>query len=330
MQFIRSSARDQLASLNGLLITFQDQHIFSQALVAGARDAGWQYALIQDGYLDFDMAAIPKIRRAFWPAVRQLNRLIPHGKPSRLRTLLYKEFYYSHFFGHTVPDWTFVLGPSLAQRISKQFGIVRNKIICHGPIIKQTFSHKVHNIQTTDPHQTRILFFDQCFTRYNRIKPNGWDKEYLPLLRTLAKFGVLLKMHPSQTKHAAEDVAEAIGGSDKVIGGGLLSAGHLKDIDLAITVTSTTFIDCLANGIPVVFVSLPSCYDRMPRIKSSLLRNVDTLEELSSFLKGYTETGRFEANKTGLPLTNYVNYEGGGAVAISRTLGISSDQSSRA
>ena len=315
MTAIRHAAAKTFADSEGILVVFQDQHIYSQATIQSARQYGWKVALVQDGFLDFDMARIPAARRHLWPLFKQLDQRGPSGKLSRIRNILYKELYFSHFFGHTRPDWTFVFGASLANRLKNQFGLDDASVFVSGPILASSRPHEApRNI--IDPKNPKALYLDQCFLRYKRMSRAGWDKEYIPLIRSLSVYNTNVKLHPSQTDAERDDIVRAIGAANRVLGKEPVSKNHLDTTDLAITATSSSFQECLINGIPVIFVNLRASLDHMPTMRHPLVRNVTSLDELHAVARSRLQTGAFEANIEGAPLSDYLNFDGGGAEMV--------------
>ena len=299
-----STTVKQTVENDSLFVLFQDQHFHAQAAVAGARAKGASIILIQDGHLDFDMSVIPRFRRAFWPLLRKLDPKGPQHPRPRLRQWLYQYFYKQHFFGHVRPDHTFVFGESLAERLVEQFGLRRKSVHPVG-VPLQTPPPKTEARPLRKKNKISILFLDQCFLRYQRISEKGWREEYLPLIGALAPYSPTIKFHPAQTEHAESEIREQLDNA-LYLPRRALQSDDLDGTDLAVTATSSSFLECIAAGVPVIFVTLPSSLDRMPTIKSPLIRNVSSLEELTAAIEQRHDTGQFANNKDGKPLERFI------------------------
>lgn len=298
------------------LLMFQDQHFFAQAAAAGARKAAAPYDLVQDGYLDFDMTRVPAAKRALWPLARMIDARGPVRPSPRIRPLAYRELYLSHFFGHTRADRTFVFGQSMAARLHRQFGIPPERIVVSGPPLACA-PPPAQPRPLREQGRMSVLFFDQCFLRYRRMRPEGWRRDYLAVIGTLADYGADVKLHPAQTEDCVRDIRAAMGGKGAILGREPAGGAHLDGADIAVTASSSSFLLCLEAGVPVIFIDLPSSFDRMPRIKSALLRNVAGTAELRCALESRRMDG-FASNADGAPLSDYIDYGGGGAALIAR------------
>ncbi|WDI32477.1 hypothetical protein PUV54_04620 [Hyphococcus flavus] len=300
------------------LVMFQDQHFFSQAVVTGARRAGAAYDLIQDGFLDFDMRRVPAPMRALWPVAKAVDRNGPRQPSTRIRPFAYKKLYLSHFFAHTRPDRIFVYGRSIAARLEKQFGIPPESFIVSGPALERPAPPDAVR-PLRNQGDMRVIFFDQCFLRYQRMHKSGWSDEYLPVIDALGNFHTDVKLHPAQTEDCVSDIVSTLAGRGEMLDRSPIAESVLDTYDVAVTCTSTSFLDCLTLGIPVIFVDLSSSFDRMPLTKSPLLKNVASIPALERVLR-LRKTGEFEANATGLPLIDLIAYDAGGASLIASHL----------
>jgi|GEM_PF-2381670 len=299
-----STTINRAVTKEDLFVLFQDQHFNAQAVVAGARAKNAPIILVQDGYLDFDLSIIPPLRRVLWPLFRRLDAKGPQHPRPRLRKWLYRYFYKQHFFGHTRPDHTFVFGASLARRLENQFGLSPQSVHPIGaPLQKSSSKEQLKPLH--EKGKVNILFLDQCFLRYQRISKNGWHKEYLPVIGALAPYSPIIKLHPAQTNREELDIRGRLKYAT-FLPRRALQTDDLNRIDLAITATSSSFLECVAAGVPVVFVTLPSSLDRMPKIQSSLIRNVSTIEELKYVIEVRRSTGNFASNEDGHPLEYFI------------------------
>lgn len=315
---IRDRTADYLSDAPRRLLMFQDQHFFAQAIAAGARKARAPYDLVQDGYLDFDMRPIPAAARMLWPLMRMIDSQGPRRPSTRMRPLYYRALYWSHFFGHTRPDHIFVYGRSIGARLKHQFGIPEERVTVAGPPLAVSPPPAAPR-PLKQPGAMRVLFFDQCALRYRRMPEAVWRGQYLDNIRALREFNADVKLHPAQTEDCVRDIESAMQGRGAILGREPAGNNHLDDIDIAVTMTSSAFIQCLELGVPVIFTDIKGSLDRMPRIQSPLIRNVASPDELRQSLIGRRDGG-FTGNETGFSLSDFIDYQAGGAALIARRL----------
>ncbi|MEE2878616.1 MAG: hypothetical protein VX593_06400 [Pseudomonadota bacterium] len=287
------------------LLQFQDQGWLAQAVSMAARSAGAHRTLLQDGFLSFDMQRSLGLRRWLWPLTSRLDRLAPHTPRPRLRTRLNGLLYRHHTFGITRPDRALVFGEAMRSRLINQWGLDPDQVEVTGPLLRPDRLADDYRPPATD-RPLRVLFLDQCFLRYRRMSRKDWQNRYLPLIGALSQYELSVKLHPSQTEADAAEVTDAAGEDAAVIGRERLSdAGINLDVDVAVTVSSTAFVNCLAAGIPVIFCE-SGALDVMPELHHPLVRNCAFPRETVAALERFRQSGKFPANAHGESLNHHI------------------------
>ena len=307
------------------LLLFQDQSAPAQALATASRARGGRIWLVQDGFLSFDMARLGPGRRALWPLARRLEERAaasaeadPGARDAaengaenlRARAFARRHVYLNHFFGCTRPDHAFVHGPAIAQRLEDQFGLPADRITVCGPVEAPPPPASAPR-PPRERGRLRGLFFDQCMLRYARITPGGWRREYLGLVRALARHAaepgvsLTIKLHPAQTDAAEAQLRAAAPDAWFLSGASPVSAA-IERADVVVTVTSTAFLAALGAGLPVVFVRLRAAFDWMPAFASPLARTAGSTTELAGILRTLRDQGVFAGRRRGVALADHI------------------------
>ncbi|WP_084398684.1 glycosyltransferase family protein [Henriciella aquimarina] len=286
------------------LLQFQDQGWTAQAVSMAAKAMGVPRTLVQDGYLTFDTRRSFGARRWLWPLTARLDRLPLTTPRPRRRVLLNRLLYRNHFFGITRPDKALVFGEAMKTRLRQQWGIPPGAIHVTGPLLRPA------SLQTgyaaPDPGQPlRVLFLDQCFLRYGRMDRSDWDERYLPLIRALSAYELTVKLHPSQPEPEVGDIEAAAGKKVLIAGRERLPEKLDMAVDVAVTVSSTAFISCLATGIPVIFCDC-GALDVMPAFHHPLIKNCSASHRVEQALETFRNSGTFPANTGGEPLEDHL------------------------
>lgn len=286
------------------LLQFQDQGWLAQAVSMAAQSAGTHRTILQDGYLSFDIARSVGARRHTWPISSRMDRIDPATPRPRLRSRLNRLLYRNHHFGITRPDTMLVFGAAMKTRMIRQWRIDAGRIHVTGPLLRPK---RVPERPNTPQANTalRVLFLDQCFLRYGRMSPTNWGMKYLPLIQSLRPHDLTVKLHPAQPRDLADDVIEAAGPTAHIMGRELLSDLSGQDFDVAVTVSSTSFLSCIAAGIPVIFCDC-GALDVMPDIAHPSIRNCASPGEVSHLLEAMARTRTFQPNAGGDALEAHI------------------------
>ncbi|MFC7292960.1 hypothetical protein [Hirschia litorea] len=289
------------------LIYFQDQSWESQAISGATIQAGRKRCLIQDGFLSFDEKRSFGFKKWFWAFSRHIDFVHPKKPKPHLHFWKNRLLYNQHFFGITRPDQIWVFGESMKDRLIRQFGISAQKIYVTGPILlPRNFPIKpAKKITIQSVEKLKILFLDQCFLQYGRISDRNWKRNYLPLIHHLTNYDLTIKIHPAQTKEALKDIKHYAGDKARILNTKRLEDQTLPKIDIAVTVSSTSFVYCLSKGIPVIFYDVQAL-DKMPVISHPLIKEVGTKADLDTALSIYLANGKFNFKK-GISIEYLIN-----------------------
>lgn len=286
------------------LLYFQDQGWTSQAVSMAAKARGTRRTLIQDGFLSFDPRRAFGWRKSIWPVSSRLDHLPLQTSRPRLRSFLNNTLYRNNFFGITRPESVLVYGNAMKFRLVHQFGISPKAIHVTGPLLRP------EALRDTSPllagrENLRVLFLDQCHLRYHRMCQHDWDTRYLPLIKALRQYELFVKLHPSQTEAETTDVLKAAGGHATVLGTNRLPNSLDLSVDVAVTVSSTAFISCLAAGIPVIFCDCGGL-DLMPHFAHPLTTNSTSAQQTSLLLDMFLKSQNFPGNTRGESLEDHL------------------------
>jgi len=290
------------------LVLFQDQSWLAQAISAQARNGGCARVLIQDGFLEFDQKRAFGLKRLLWPLFSHLDYLHLRRPRPRVRELVVKRLYNNHYFGISRPDQVFVFGDVMRRRLIQQFAIPSDRIVASGPLLKPN-APKSEWKGLKAKNSPRLLFIDQCFLRYQRMSAENWTNRYLPLIAELSRFDLTVKLHPSQLEHQIQDLRK-IAPKASFAGQHRLEEGKRIHADIAVTVSSTSFLSCLAEGMPVIFCDV-GAIDLMPRFVHPLIAHCKGSAEVLEVISNVQKSGRFVANEDGELLEDYIRFDNG-------------------
>ncbi|GAA3297588.1 hypothetical protein GCM10020295_30790 [Streptomyces cinereospinus] len=88
----------------------------------------------------------------------------------------------------------------------------------------------------------------------------------------------------------------------------LLDAAALDGYDLAVTFFSTTYLQTLRAGTPLILFSPPALNIVFPTVNHPLLRNVGTVGELVDVVADLQRSGKFIANAHGEPVEHFLTF----------------------
>jgi hypothetical protein len=102
--------------------------------------------------------------------------------------------------------------------------------------------------------------------------------------------------------------------------GDLLDGPALTGYDLAVTFFSTTYLQTLRAGVPLVLYNPEPLNIVFPTIHHPLLRNAGTLEELAAIALRLRHSGSFLPNQHGAPIEHFIAFGDGVAGRILRAV----------
>ncbi|MEU4980367.1 glycosyltransferase family 4 protein [Streptomyces sp. NPDC021969] len=154
----------------------------------------------------------------------------------------------------------------------------------------------------------RIIVLDQPLGDQRKLAA-GQHREYLrAACEALAEFGeVAVKPHPS-TLSGHLNWLGTLPGVTVLDESALVDAAGLDSYDLALTFFSTTYLQTLRAGVPLVLFSPPPLNIVFPAVNHALLRNVGSVGELVDVVGQLHRTGKFTGNNTGEPLTHFLTF----------------------
>lgn len=154
----------------------------------------------------------------------------------------------------------------------------------------------------------RIIVLDQPLGDQRKLAARQ-HRDYLrETCETLTEFGeVAIKPHPS-TLSGHLDWLGTLPDVTVLDESALVDAAGLESYDLAVTFFSTTYLQTLRAGVPLVLFSPPALNIVFPAVNHALLRNVGTVGELSDIAGQLHRTGKFVGNSTGEPLSHFLTF----------------------
>ncbi|MGW0826176.1 glycosyltransferase family 4 protein [Streptomyces sp. NPDC002845] len=155
----------------------------------------------------------------------------------------------------------------------------------------------------------RIVILDQPLAdqrKLPRAKHRGQLKE---MCQALSEFGEIeIKPHPSTHTDHLDWLRNKLPDVTVLDEKALLDAEGLDGYDLAVTFFSTTYLQTLRAGTPLVLFNPPPLNIVFPTINHPLLRNAGTVAELVEITADLQRTGKFPANTHGQPVEHFITF----------------------
>ncbi|CQR62259.1 Hypothetical Protein sle_27980 [Streptomyces leeuwenhoekii] len=267
------------------LILFNDQ---SQrgSRVARALTETLPVVLVQDGHLDFHYKTLT-------PGVRDQN----------------------WYYGSSRPAAVCVWGPATAHHLLYRTADADPVVHITGalghsddPALLRAAHNPAPRPARTSRDPLRIIILDQPLGDQRKL-PAKQHREYLKAAcEALAEFGeVAIKPHPSTLSGHLNWLA-TLPGVTVLDESALVDAAGLSSYDLAVTFFSTTYLQTLRAGTPLILFSPPPLNIVFPAVNHALLRNVGSVGELADVAGQLHRTGKFTGNTTGEPLTHFLTF----------------------
>lgn len=154
----------------------------------------------------------------------------------------------------------------------------------------------------------RIVILDQPLSDQRKLSKGDHRTQLTELCAALAEFGeVEIKPHPS-TLEGHLTWLRTLPDVTVLEETALLDAEALDGYDLAITFFSTTYLQTLRAGTPLILFSPPPLNIVFPTINHPLLRNVGTVGELVDVVADLQRSGKFVANAHGEPVEHFITF----------------------
>ncbi|MEU3730465.1 glycosyltransferase family 4 protein [Streptomyces sp. NPDC033538] len=275
-EFARAESVDRL-------ILFNDQSQRGSRVAQALTDT-LPVVLVQDGHLDFHYKRLS-------PGLRDQN------------------WYYGSSGAAAVCVWGPATAHHLLYRTADADPVVHiTGALGHSddPDLVRAAHHPAPRPARASREPLRIIVLDQPLGDQRKLAA-GQHREYLrAACESLAEFGeVAVKPHPS-TLSGHLNWLGTLPGVTVLDESALADAAGLDSYDLAVTFFSTTYLQTLRAGVPLVLFSPPPLNIVFPAVNHALLRNVGSVGELTDVVGQLHRTGKFTGNNTGEPLTHFL------------------------
>ena len=267
------------------LVFFNDQSQRGRR-VAGALGRSVPLVLVQDGHLDF------------------------HFKKTDAG--LHDQNWY---YGSSSPAAVCVWGPATANHLTFRTGDADPPVHITGalghsddPALLRAARSTTHRHAKENGERLRVVVLDQPLSNQNKLSRSDHRTQLTELCEALAEFGTVeIKPHPS-TLGGHLDWLRTLPDVTVLDEKALLDAEALDGYDLAVTFFSTTYLQTLRAGTPLILFSPPPLNIVFPTINHPLLRNVGTVGELVDVVADLQRSGKFTANVHGEPVEHFISF----------------------
>ncbi|WP_052852504.1 glycosyltransferase family 4 protein [Streptomyces avicenniae] len=244
--------------------------------------------LVQDGHLDFHYKQLTSGRRD-------------------------QNWYY----GASRPAAVCVWGPATAQHIGFRTAEPGPPVHITGalghsddPALLTAARTGVHRTTREPDAPLRIIVLDQPLGDQGKMPRPAHREELTRMVAALGEHGsVDVKPHPStQAAHLTWMADGKLEGVTVLDADSLLEADALASYDLAVTFFSTTYLQTLRAGVPLVLYNPQSLNIVFPTVHHPLLRNAGTTEELAAVASRLRRSRKFLANQHGSPIEHFLSF----------------------
>ncbi|GGL76096.1 hypothetical protein GCM10010129_19690 [Streptomyces fumigatiscleroticus] len=267
------------------LVFFNDQSQRGRR-VAGALGRTVPLILVQDGHLDF------------------------HFK--RTDAGLHDQNWY---YGSSAPAAVCVWGPATAHHLLFRSADGTPSVHITGalghsddPALLRAARSTTHRHAKDPGEPLRIVVLDQPLGDQRKLSRGEHRQQLTEVCAALAEFGTVeIKPHPS-TLDGHLSWLRTLPDVTVLDEKALLDAEALDGYDLAVTFFSTTYLQTLRAGTPLILFSPPPLNIVFPTINHPLLRNVGTVGELVDVAADLQRSGKFVANVHGEPVEHFIAF----------------------
>ncbi|MDX3238023.1 glycosyltransferase family 4 protein [Streptomyces sp. ME03-5709C] len=218
------------------------------------------------------------------------------------------------YYGSSAPAAICVWGPATYNHINFRSSQVSTQVHITGalghsddPALLQAARSGVHRPGRADSG-LRFIVLDQPLGDQRKLSAQEHRTHLEEICATLAAYGqVDVKPHPSSLPQHLKWLGSL---PDVTVRSAetLLDAEALEPYDLAVTYFSTTYLQTLRAGTPLVLVNPPPLNIVFPTIHHPLLRSVGSVGELTDVVSRLKTTGTFLANTHGEPIEHYLTF----------------------
>jgi glycosyltransferase involved in cell wall biosynthesis len=267
------------------LVFFNDQSQRGRR-VAGALGRTVPLILVQDGHLDFRF--------------------------KKTDAGLHDQNWY---YGSSSPAAVCVWGPATARHLTFRTADADPPVHITGalghsddPALLRAARSTTHRHAKDPGEPLRVVVLDQPLGDQRKLSRAQHREQLTDLCAALVEFGeVEIKPHPS-TLDGHLSWLRKLPGVTVLDEKALLDAEALDGYDLAVTFFSTTYLQTLRAGTPLILFSPPPLNIVFPTINHPLLRNVGTVGELVDVVADLQRSGKFVANVHGEPVEHFIAF----------------------
>ncbi|MEP6297914.1 MAG: hypothetical protein ABJ382_11360, partial [Ilumatobacter sp.] len=267
------------------LVLFNDQSRRGRAVTAAA-DGLLPRVLIQDGHLDF------------WFAEESMGLGDQNAE-----------------WGGSNPEVTCVWGPSMRSFIRSRHVHLDSRINVSGALDVSddpdftVSARRIGGRHQLDepPENVKLLLFDQPLADQSKIARASYESQMLRLIESFGSLASLtIKPHPSSSaRHlewwrGPERKVQVLDESSR------LDPTAIAEYDIALTFFSSSYIDTIRAGVPLVLFRLDGVNVVFPDVYHPLIRSTRTVKELKEVLTVFATTGQFPSNSAGQPIEHFI------------------------
>ncbi|WP_420450887.1 glycosyltransferase family 4 protein [Ilumatobacter sp.] len=225
-------------------------------------------------------------------------------------------------YGASDPEAICVWGPSMVRFLGQQSVERRGQIHVTGAVgvsDDPTFVSGVLDprARVADPsRRPRLLLLDQPLADQRKMERAEYERQVLEScerIRGVADLAV--KPHPSSSDRHLRWLS-SVDGIELLEHSSLLGPDVMAEHDLALTFFSSTYLDAIRAGVPIVFHALDGLDIVMPDVLHPLVRNTRSIDELIDVCTHFAAERDLAANATGEPLDHFVVVGGDAEAAI--------------
>ncbi|MFF3565691.1 glycosyltransferase family 4 protein [Streptomyces sp. NPDC002574] len=219
------------------------------------------------------------------------------------------------YYGSSAPAAICVWGPATYNHINFRSSQVSTQVHITGALghsddaaLLQAARSGIHRPPTSDDSRLRFIVLDQPLGDQRKLSVREHRLHLKEICEALTAYGdVDVKPHPSSLPQHLKWL-ETLPDVTVQSAEALLDAAALQSYDLAVTYFSTTYLQTLRAGVPLVLVNPLPLNIVFPTIHHPLLRSVGSAGELTDVVSRLKSTGKFLANTHGEPIEHYLTF----------------------
>ncbi|RKN37728.1 glycosyltransferase [Streptomyces hoynatensis] len=232
------------------------------------------------------------------------------------------------YYGASRPAAVCVWGPAMAQHVGFRTSEPGPRVHITGglghsddPELLTVARSGVHRTAREADAPLRIVILDQPLGDQGKMPRPEHRAQLTEMVESLRAYGEIdVKPHPSTQPAHLTWLATGLPGVTLLDAERLLDAEGLAAYDLAITFFSTTYLQTLRAGVPLVLYNPKALNIVFPTIHHPLLRNAGTTEELAAVALRLKKSRKFLANQHGAPIEHFLAFKDDVAGEIMRVV----------